>query len=91
MLRQGYVNFPTLFEHADFEALCKATCLASLPASLGDLTHVGCWTAVFYVSCEGCEEGKINAIKIVSDIYHDNDIYHNILYIMKIMFRQRSM
>lgn len=42
----------TLFQHAYFEALGEAACLTSLSAPLGDLTLIGCWTAVFDVTFE---------------------------------------
>lgn len=40
----------TLFQHANFEALGEAACLASLPAPLGDLALVRCRTAVLDVT-----------------------------------------
>lgn len=43
----------TLFQHANFEALGEAACLASLPAPLGDLALVRCRTAVLNVTWAG--------------------------------------
>lgn len=49
----------TLFQHANFEALGEAACLARLPAPLGDLALVRCRTAVLNVTWA---RGKTSAV-----------------------------